>query len=167
MNYNFSLLEDFIYKVYTRIEVSDASQLDLLEIARALDISIHHHPYPTQAIMNDNRYYVFINDSTPQIEWWEIFGHELGHILRHAGNQRNLALSFIQYQEWQADLFALHFCIPTFLLLKENVPNDCRRAVEYVVDTFHVTPSFAYKRLQLHKQKLTDQQFHTYLWSNA
>jgi len=49
--------------------------------------------------MNDDRYYVFINDSTPQIEWWKIFGHEIGHILRHAGNQRNLALPFIQYQE--------------------------------------------------------------------
>ena len=167
MDYNFSLLEDFIYKVYARIEVSDASQIDLFAIAQALDVSVFLHPYPTQAIVNDGRHYVFINDSTPQEEWWEVFGHELGHILLHAGNQGRLPLPFVEYQEWQADLFALHFCIPTFMLLSDDLPNDCRLATADVAEHYGVSLPFAYERLKIHKQKLFDQKFHIKLWETV
>ncbi len=167
ISYLFSSLEDFIKKLYTTIKVTAPSQLQLFPVAAALDIFVYPHQHQSQAIAFDNKQYIFLNNQLNAQEQWQEFGHELGHVLWHAGNQENLNPNFISYQEWQANLFALHFCVPTHLLLKETIPNDFRQATDFVADTFNVTPLFAYERLQLHKQKLSDQQFHTYLWSNA
>ena len=167
MPYSYSSLEDFIETLYTDIKVTAPSQLQLYSIAAALDIHVYPHRHPSRAIRFDGQQLIFLENTLSAAEQWQTFGHEMGHILMHAGNQQSMDPNFIAYQEWQADLFALHFCVPTFLLLQEDIPNDCRHATELVADTFHVTLPFAYERLQMHKQKLNDQQFHMYLWSNA
>src|SRR5690606_3970061 len=83
------------------------------------------------------------------------FGHEMCHILRHSGNQLQLSNSLIEFQESNANYFAMHFCIPSFMLIQLKIPNQIQAVIGYICDTFNVTPQFAKKRLkQFHTQLL-------------
>lgn len=155
MSYTYSHLEDFIRKVYHDIDVYSPAQLNLYMIADALNIGLYPINDISQALRSDGRDYIFLNNSLKGSERFEVFGHELGHLLTHAGNQVAMSQDFIEYQEKQADLFALHFCIPTFMLQEIWLPKDFKQAVQNVSKTFNVTPLFASKRLELYKQKVS------------
>jgi Zn-dependent peptidase ImmA (M78 family) len=79
---------------------------------------------------------------------WQEFGHELCHLLRHAGNQHTLPSFFLRMREWQANSFALHFCIPTFLLEELDLTDDKQSAIEIIAQTFGVEYDFAEERLE-------------------
>ncbi|HLR80429.1 MAG TPA: ImmA/IrrE family metallo-endopeptidase, partial [Bacillota bacterium] len=73
---------------------------------------------------------------------WQDFGHELGHVLCHAGHQLKMNHMFLKYQEWKANNFMYHFCVPTFMLYQLKEVN-----VHNVMDLFNVEHEFACKRL--------------------
>ncbi|GIN59997.1 hypothetical protein J8TS2_43160 [Lederbergia ruris] len=53
---------------------------------------------------------------------------------------------FLAYQEWKANNFALHFCVPTFILIKYEIAN-IPEGIPFITKTFNVTQKFAQKRL--------------------
>ncbi|WNS79165.1 hypothetical protein RRU94_07150 [Domibacillus sp. DTU_2020_1001157_1_SI_ALB_TIR_016] len=55
----------------------------------------------------------------------------------------------MQLQEWQAKTFALHFCMPTFMLEKLDLPFDKRPAINKAAELFNLEYSFVEKRLAL------------------
>lgn len=61
---------------------------------------------------------------------------------------------FVELQEWQADNFALHFCIPTFMLQRIRLPPDRQAAVCFIAETFNDEIEFAELRLDRYLQKL-------------
>lgn len=63
-------------------------------------------------------------------------------------------------QEYQARNFALHFCIPTFMLRKINLPSERNHAIAVIADTFEVTNSFAAARLDHYEKQIDGFLFH-------
>lgn len=91
---------------------------------------------------------IFLNKSNKKREWQE-FGHEICHYLRHSGNQTKMDPLFIELQEYQADSFAYHFCIPTFMLENLYYYNTYN-----IMQLFNVEHQFAKKRLEMYHAKL-------------
>src|SRR5690625_5314205 len=90
---------------------NDPRQLDVEKIAGMLSINVY---YGTSNYRVGNN--VILKKSTKPREW-QMFAHELCHCLRHVGNQLNMHYLFVDLQEYQADHFAYHFCVQTFLLV--------------------------------------------------
>lgn len=155
MSYTYSHLEDFILKIYRDINILFPNQLNPFTISDALNIQLYPISERSQALRFEGRNYIFFNSSLTDLERFETFGHELGHILLHTGNQQLMKESFRSYQEWKANLFALHFCVPTFML--QQLPNYHLNPHK-ISETFGVTASFAYKRLLLHQQRILNYQ---------
>lgn len=129
-------------------------QLGMLDIAEKLNVWIHLMDMESQAIDRNGLYSIVIDQRLSPAEQWQEFGHELCHVLRHAGNQLNLHIDFIKYQETQAEQFAQNFCIPSFMLSELGLPKTQSEAITLICDTINVTPSFASERLENHLRKL-------------
>src|SRR5690606_40765347 len=104
--------------------------------------------YKQRALRLDNE--VLLTNGTASEEWIE-FGHEICHFLRHVGNQLIMHTLFRQLQEYQANYFAYHFCIPTFMLDKLF-----NYTIYDVMNLFNVDYDFASKRLEMYKNKFFD-----------
>ncbi len=60
---------------------------------------------------------------------------------------------FRQLQEYQANSFMYHFCVPTFMLEKISLPRMQSEAIKLIGDTFNVTYPFAAQRLEMYRRK--------------
>lgn len=140
-------LEDYIYALYTSIGVKSPNDLDMKFIAKQLGVDII---YRQRTFRFDNE--IVLVKSTKRKEWIE-FGHEICHYLRHAGSQLNMGPMFRELQEWQADYFAYHFCVPTFMLLDFDFPKYTGQAIQQIADSFNVTLEFARTRFNMYKSK--------------
>ncbi|MCM3790317.1 ImmA/IrrE family metallo-endopeptidase [Domibacillus indicus] len=84
-----------------------------------------------------------VNENLSKAEQWQEFAQEVCHLLRHSGNQTVLPFPFVQLQEWQAKTFTLHFCMPTVMLEKLDLPFDKRLAINKAPELFNVEYFFA------------------------
>jgi Zn-dependent peptidase ImmA (M78 family) len=78
---------------------------------------------------------------------WQIFCHELCHILFHAGDQMQLSSRFVEYQERKANNFALYATAPILMLKEIDLLDDYFAAVIVLKDTFSISLMFVCKRL--------------------
>lgn len=139
-------IEEYIYQLYKTMDIRDPSELKFDSLADLLGVEV---TYSSNSFSFDNE--ILLERGTESYEWTS-FGHELCHYLRHAGNQMNMHELFVDLQEFQADYFAYHFCIPTFLLNEMELPNCLNAARSIVAGEFNVEPSFAEKRLEMWKE---------------
>lgn len=139
----YSYLEEYIIKLYAFMKISEPYQLNCAEIAQKLGIKLHYG-YFNMRYAN----YIVIKKSTKQKEWQD-FGHEVCHFLQHEGNQLEMHSLFFDFQEWQANCFAYHFCVPTFMLEKVK-----EKSVYNIMDLFNVEYQFAFKRLEMYERKM-------------
>lgn len=153
--YTYTHLEDFIRQVYQKLNVQEPQQLNLRTISDSLNIGIHSFRENSQVLLFEGKYYIFLDARLTDPKQFEELGHELGHVLLHAADQQHINIDYRLYQEWKANLFALHFCVPTFMLqkLQSNQLNPYT-----ISDLFGVTVDFACKRLTLHQQKVLQYQ---------
>ncbi len=149
-----SYLEDNIQRLYEDLDIKYPYQLNKYIISDRLDIGIYLSRDPSEAFYWENRYYIFINRDLDSRRRWQDFGHELCHVLRHSGHQGEMPSLFRELQEWQADNFMYHFCVPTFMLRALKLPAEMRRAIPIVAETFNVEYEFAEERLYRYSQKL-------------
>lgn len=140
-------LEDYIKHFYNQLDIQSPTQLNIEEIAQKLGISIFYWDEGSQALFIQNRSFIFLNHLLLHNFKWQEFCHELGHVLLHAGDQIRLPYSFIEYQEFKANNFALHAAAPTFMIDELDLPNTYQEAVRLLQDTFHISLTFACKRL--------------------
>ncbi|GAB6254496.1 ImmA/IrrE family metallo-endopeptidase [Peribacillus sp. N1] len=150
MQYTTSLLEDWIKDFYYSIDIFHAHQLDFLDVAARLGLVVSF------AEMSSRNYdgEIIIEDRLSSQEQWQDFAHELCHVLRHDGNQIFMPKPFLELQENQANYFAYHFCIPTFMLLKLEMPYHCNQAIYYLANTFNVTNEFAAQRFERYHSQI-------------
>lgn len=136
-------IEDYIKELYTLLSISKPDQLDITTIASKLGVNLL---YGKTTFLDGND--IVIKKSTKQREW-QIFGHELCHYLRHCGQQLKMHYLFRELQEYQANYFAYHFCIPTFMLdkLSNYNAND-------IAQLFNVEFHFALRRLEMYQNKM-------------
>lgn len=136
-------LEDYIKNLYLNIGIVKSEQIDINTIATRLRIKVILVPFNSMRANN----VICINESITKEEQWEVFGHELCHALLHSGNQFGIPSSLREYQEWKANNFALHFCVPTFMINQLELPNTYQESVSLLRETFHLSTKFACKRL--------------------
>lgn len=136
-------LEDYIKNLYLNIGIVKPEQIDINTIATRLRIKVILVPFNSMRANN----VICINERTSKEERWQQFGHELCHVLWHCGNQFGIPYFFREYQEWKANNFALHFCVPTFMLDELKLDYEYYKAIYQIQDTFNVDEEFAKKRL--------------------
>jgi|SRR5579875_2600970 len=148
MNYIYTPIEDYIKKLYHHLSIHVPEQIDIIEMAAKLDIQLYFEGVTSKAIGLNSENCIFIDNRLSPQQQWQDFGHELCHLLMHAGNQLNLPIEFIKYQEHKAKNFSYHFCIPTFILEQLELPLRETEAIEVIARTFNTENDFAKTRLK-------------------
>ncbi len=143
----YTYIENYIKELYTSLSISSPKQLDIKVIAKKLDIKLS---YGISTFRDGND--IMLQRSTRQREW-QLFGHELCHYLRHCGHQLNMHRLFVDLQENQANYFAYHFCVPTFMLRNFEFSSYYDRAIHQIAHSFNVTTKFAKTRLDMYENK--------------
>lgn len=142
-----SHLEDFIYKLYQQINVRKPAELNIKTISNAMDIKIFYWERTSEAISYDDMTAIFIDSRINNQLQWQDFGHELCHPLLHAGDQFNMPPLFREYQEFKANNFMYHACIPTFMLDELEIMDCTPQTIHRIRQLFNVEYEFARARL--------------------
>lgn len=137
-------LEEYVRQLLQHIDIYHPHQLNIETVYARLGIGIHYLEQDAMFVFG----YIFLDSRKSEALQWQDFGHELCHALWHAGNQALIPLSMREYQEWKAENFAQHFCIPSFMLNDMKLPNYEREAIWMIMECFGVEREFAAKRLQ-------------------
>lgn len=145
-------LEEYIVQLLDRISIYDFNQLNVETIFTRMGIAVHYIPHGSMYIDG----IIFLDSRKNSAEQWQDFAHELCHALWHAGDQALIPLSMREYQEWKAENFAQHLCIPTFMLDRLDFNSYESDATRMIMKTFGVTQSFAERRL---RQYMTNLQY--------
>lgn len=142
--------EDFIKTLYLKIGMTTPLSLSVKTIVESLGIHVFHWPEKSQALFfGDTGYIMLHNNLTPQQQWQD-FCHELCHILLHTGRQRHMSPLFREYQEYKANNFMYHACVPTFML---DSLDPTVLTAQNIKQLFNVEEAFALKRLEQYKNK--------------
>ncbi len=142
-------LEDYIHQLYLNIDITSPEQLNINHIATKLKIFVFLGAHKSMCYRN----MIYIDSRLSKEEQWQQFAHELCHVLWHSGNQLGIYPPFREYQEWKANSFASHFCVPTFMLEQLNLPAEYNQALFLIQTIFNVEENFAKKRLNQHYMK--------------
>jgi Zn-dependent peptidase ImmA (M78 family) len=165
MKYQTTILEDWIKEFFYKIDIYHPRQLDFLDIAARLGISVEFQKFSSRVYKGE----IIIDERISPAEQWEDFSHELCHILRQEGNQLVMSDTLLLIQEAKAENFSLHFCVPTFMLLNYEISNylNINDGIPFVVEKFNVTKEFAKKRLIHFRNQIqlskSDQEFRGYM----
>lgn len=157
MIYTFTNLEESIKSLYFSLDIKKPYEIDMWQFANKFDIWIEFEEGKSELVEPQKDLFTICLDSRISSQkQWQDFAHELGHVIRHVGKQHELREYFRDLQEFQANNFMYHFCVPTFMLIEYNVSNclDIEHGAKFVSDTFNVTEKFAKKRLALFRDKL-------------
>jgi Zn-dependent peptidase ImmA (M78 family) len=141
-------LEEYIEALYKKVGVEELGHLSLSEIGMRLGIKVKEHSESSTCLQIGSVSFILLNRELTEQQKRQEFAHELCHFLRHAGNQTDLSFPFVQLQEWQANTFALHFCIPTFMIEKLDLTDHKQAASAEIAQTFGVEYDFAEERLE-------------------
>lgn len=135
--------EEYVNRIYKSISIKQPEELGIKNIATKMKLNVFYGNCSFRMGRD-----IVIKKSSDQSEW-QRFGHEVGHYLRHCGNQLNMYFLFRDLQEYQANYFAYHFCVPTFMLQKFK-----EVTVYDVMNAFNVEYEFALKRLEMYERKM-------------
>ncbi|WP_336822993.1 ImmA/IrrE family metallo-endopeptidase [Sporosarcina sp. USHLN248] len=152
--YHQNHMEAYVYKLLTNLDITHPLQLNMFDISDKLGVYLHLYEGSSRGIIDGDEKYIFLNKNLSPPELQQDFGHELYHLLHHAGDQRKMHQLFIQLQEWQANNFMYEFCVPTYMLQRVNLPLDKTDAIKMIVALFNVTPIFAAERLNRYYHRL-------------
>ncbi|TAI30828.1 ImmA/IrrE family metallo-endopeptidase [Bacillus velezensis] len=153
MSIQLSYLEEEVKKIYHKLNIETPEDIDLERIAAAFRIWLHYEQRDSCMFQINGEYSVVLDARASPQEQWQDFVHELCHVLKHTGNQFHMNRMFRQLQEYQANSFMYHFCVPTFMLIKLKLPRLKSEVIKLLGDTFNVTYSFAAKRLEMYERK--------------
>ncbi|WP_064467873.1 ImmA/IrrE family metallo-endopeptidase [Lederbergia galactosidilytica] len=142
-------LEEDIMNLFLGLNIHKPNEIDIWRIAEELDVWIHHYSEESKTTKFNGSYYILLNDELSPQEEFQDFAHELGHIIRHVGNQHKLRVAFRELQEHQANNFMYQFCVPTYMLQNYEIINyyNIEDGVPIIAKDFNVTEEFARKRL--------------------
>lgn len=87
--------EDFIKEFYHKMNILTAEQLNIKTISNKLGIHVFYWSDSSQALYNDGRYYIFLNENQSTQQQWQDFCHELSHVLLHTGDQFHMYPYFV------------------------------------------------------------------------
>lgn len=141
--YTYSHLEDYVSNLLKGLAIHHPSQLNIETISYRLNKMINYMPYRAMCIDRE----IFLDSRSSKRGQWQDFAHELCHNLLHEGDQALISAMQKDGQEFKAENFAQHFCIPTFMLNQMTFNEYDRDPLLRVQETFGVEYDFAKKRL--------------------
>lgn len=150
-------LEGYIQKLLTSIGIYHPIQLNIETIYPRLGLCVYYLPQESMVIEKN----IFLDNRKDATEQWQDFTHELCHIRWHEGDQAFISVLMREYQEWKAENFSQHLCIPSFMLDRITLPNSEKEAIWLLMETFNVEYSFAKKRLNQYIRNLYSQEAST------
>lgn len=144
-------IEAFVFSIYHSLHISQPSQVssDILieRTSSKYNIRVYYFDESSEANNLNGFHCIFLNEEQPKQKIWYDFAIGLAHILGHMRDQNDLQISFPISQEWQAEEFASHFCIPSFMLNNLDLPELKYEAVVLIAALFNVEYTFAEARL--------------------
>nr|WP_315058882.1 ImmA/IrrE family metallo-endopeptidase [uncultured Lysinibacillus sp.] len=153
-------LEDYVQQFYTRLGITDSTLLHVEEVAFRMGLKVFYWPEKSQALFTNGRHYIFLNENQSPQQQWQDFCHELSHVLLHTGDQFHMYPLFREYQEFKANNFMYHACIPTFMLEALSIDDHTPQTIMKVMQIFNVEYDFAYRRLTQYNNKQIMQRLH-------
>ena len=159
-------LEDYVQQFYTRMGITSPPLLNLEEIAFRMGLKVFYWEEKSQALFIDGRYYIFLNKNQSPQQQWQDFCHELSHVLLHTGDQFHMYPLFREYQEFKANNFMYHACIPTFMLEALSIDDHTPQTIMKVMQIFNVEYDFAFRRLTQYNNKQIMQRLHNMTFLN-
>ncbi len=113
-----------------------------------MDIKVFYWERTSEAILYDNMTAIFIDSRINNLLQWQDFCHELCHPLLHTGEQFNMPPLFREYQEFKANNFMYHACMPTFMLDQLEIMDCTSQKINHMQQLFNVEYEFARVRLE-------------------
>lgn len=159
MTIQLSHLEEEVKKIYTKLNMFTPEEIDMEQIAVAFQIWIHYERKGSGMFCINGLYSMVLDSRTSRQQQWEDFVHELGHVIKHCGNQFNMNRMFRQLQEYQANSFMYHFCVPTFMLEKISLPRMQSEAIKLIGDIFNVNTLSQLNGLKFTKENCFQRNF--------
>lgn len=158
-NYFKTPLEQIIQDVYLENGILTPEDLTIERISEMFKVDV---VFDQAITFSDNQSMViFLQRGVERTEQQKSFYHELGHVLRHAGDQRLMPKLFRQLQESDAERFCLYAAIPFFMFEKINLPSDEEMAAGYISKLFKIPPEFALQRLRQIQRRIAETEFLT------
>ncbi|CAN2247618.1 ImmA/IrrE family metallo-endopeptidase [Bacillus vallismortis] len=149
MRYTNSHLEDWIEQLYRDINITRPEEINFERIAQALDILIVYNPETSFALRFNGMYTISLDSRKSRQEQWLDFAHEVCHDFRHMNDDKIMPKTWKRYLEFQANYFAYHFCIPTFMLRVMEIPRNKYDAAQVIAVAFKVPELFAMNRINM------------------
>ncbi|MUK89114.1 ImmA/IrrE family metallo-endopeptidase [Ornithinibacillus sp. L9] len=146
--FTYNRTEDYIQQFLHSIYITEPHQLTIRYITKIIKLPVRFWEFTSEVVYSKGKYIMFLEETAPLQKQWQDFGHELCHVLWHVGRQEYLPNDFLKPQEWQANHFAYHFCVPTFMLEQIRNPN-----VNEIMYLFNVDRQFATRRLEMYQSK--------------
>jgi Zn-dependent peptidase ImmA (M78 family) len=142
------LVEKWVSDTLIKAGILYPSDICSNKICKAFDIDYAHHFGIAGSKTNEIGSFIVTDERLQLPEQHEQFLHELGHVLRHYGDQTNMPQSLREYQEWDAILFAMYAAVPFHMI-------DFSRShtVHSIMEEFNVTRALANKRIEDIRQK--------------
>ncbi|MCE3203505.1 ImmA/IrrE family metallo-endopeptidase [Paenibacillus sonchi] len=143
-------LEDFVEQLYLKHEIFTPAEITISNISRQMNIVVEYttakHFKGVSFRAPSGRFIILLDKNRSRQEQRVDFFHELGHLLRHAGNQLVMPDSFLQYQEADTEQFALYALMPFSMLKQLELSSDRKQAIQQIATAFTVGIELASKR---------------------
>jgi hypothetical protein len=147
-HYQTTPLEKWIEDLYRQLDIVRPEQLQIMELAARLGISVYYMDMGSMAIENQGVFSINIDRRMSAKEQWEDFVHELCHVMRHSGNQMAMPSGYVHWQEQDAANFQLYAAMPFSMIAKLHLPDKETELTELLAEEFHVTHKLAAARIQ-------------------
>ncbi|MFB4164773.1 ImmA/IrrE family metallo-endopeptidase [Alteribacillus sp. JSM 102045] len=107
-----SNLEAWIVNEYDIRGIHTIDDLSIENLCLQFNIDLEFTDSESKCIWDDGYQLILLKQDQPlENQRWDFF-HELGHIMRHVGNQRAMPLLMIEYVEAQARQFSMYASMP-------------------------------------------------------
>lgn len=146
-HYKKTHLEDFVEQLYIQNDITTPKDITVDTLSKSLNVVVEHVRIKSVSYqMKDGKLVILLDERKTTQKQRNDFLHELGHLLRHEGNQILLPKLLVQSQEEDAEQFVLYALMPFFMMQRLELSPDRKQAVQQLATVFTVGTELASKR---------------------
>ncbi|MBU9711119.1 ImmA/IrrE family metallo-endopeptidase [Evansella tamaricis] len=139
-----TITESWIIKEYQKRDIVRIQDLCIKKVSKSFNIGLIFHRYRSECIHEMDFGVIYVNELKPHAQQRVEFFHEMGHVLKHYGDQKTMPDTFMRLQEQQAETFSLYAAMPLHIL-EPLLDNGI--SIKEITDLFDLPEYFVRKRL--------------------